>query len=141
MDTDRDRVITKSNERYYSYLAQGELRFQQCGACGYTRHPAREICPECLNDTHDWVQHDGTGRIEALIWYFTNAVTSAAAGRWASPDVLPYNVAIVKLDEGPSLTTTIADVEFGDVAVGARVDSVFVEVPAGFTSLQFRPVA
>ena len=56
--------------------------------------------------------------------------------------MLPYNVAIVKLDEeGPSLTTTIADVEFGDVDVGARVDSVFVEVPAGYTSLQFRPVA
>jgi uncharacterized OB-fold protein len=139
MDIDRDRVVTKSNERYYEYLERGELRFQRCDACGYVRHPAREFCPECLNASHEWVLHDGAGRIEALIWYFANVVESGDAGLWGRPDVLPYNAAVVRLDDGgPSLVTTIAEAEFGDVGVGDTVRPVFARMPTGFTSLQFR---
>ena len=47
----------------------------------------------------------------------------------------PYVVGIVKLDEGPRITSQIVDCELDDVRIGSRVRAVFRKVdeegPAG----------
>ncbi len=40
----------------------------------------------------------------------------------------PYIMAIIKLDEGPSLTAQIVDCSISDVKIGTRVKSVFRKI-------------
>ena len=41
---------------------------------------------------------------------------------------IPYILAIVKLSDGPMITTQIADCEIGEVKVGMKVKSVFRKI-------------
>ena len=59
----------------------------------------------------------------------------------AFADETPQVQAIVELDEGIRMTTTLVDVEPDRVAVGATVEPVFDDGPDGITLLRFRPVS
>jgi uncharacterized protein len=51
----------------------------------------------------------------------------------------PQLLAIVELDEGPRLTTTLVDVAPEQVRVGVEVAPVFDHVDDGHTLLRYRP--
>lgn len=91
---------TGLSEPYWTGLRQGELRFQRCAACHNAWLPPREECPRCWNDTWSWEPAAGRGRIVSWVVY-RQAVHPAFEQR------LPYNVAIVELDEGPRMITNI----------------------------------
>ncbi len=93
-------VITPLTAPFWEGLAEGELRYQRCGACGNAWLPAREECPRCLSDDVAWQPSSGRGRLISWVIYHT-AVHPAFADR------VPYNVAIVELDEGPRLISNI----------------------------------
>lgn len=97
-------VVTPLNAPYWDGLAQGELRYQRCGRCANAWLPAREECPRCLADDVSWEASSGRGRTISWVVYHT-AVHPSFAER------LPYNVAIVELDEGPRLITNILAAE------------------------------
>lgn len=101
--------VTPLTEPYWSGLAAGELRFQRCHACGNAWLPARDQCPRCLSGLHTWEVASGGGRIISWVVY-RQAVHEAFAER------VPYNVAIVELDEGPRLITNV-DAPEGDLAI------------------------
>ena len=92
--------VTPLTEPYWSGLAEGELRFQRCGSCANVWLPARDACPQCLAPGPTWEPAGGGGRIISWVVYH-QAVHEAFADR------VPYNVAIVELDEGPRLITNI----------------------------------
>lgn len=84
---------------YRRFLAKGEFRLQCCSRCGYARYPARWICPECLNEEFDWELMSGSGMVETFTWYlhsFDKRFTN-----------VPYNVALVRIAEGPRLITNV----------------------------------
>lgn len=91
--------IDSINRPHWEGLAQGELRFQQC-ACGHRWLPARAQCPCCLGDSWQWVAAAGGGRILSWVVYHH-------AYHPAFKERVPYNVALVELDEGPRLMTNI----------------------------------
>lgn len=93
--------VTELNRPYWDGLARGHLLFQRCD-CGHAWLPARKLCPSCLQDSVRWEQARGTGRLVSWVVYHT-AFHEAFAER------LPYNVAIVELDEGPRLITNMVD--------------------------------
>lgn len=105
---------------YRALLADGKIRFQKCMGCGTLRHPPRWICPECLSEEWIWSEISGQGEIEYLCWYM-----QSFDARFPS---VPYNVAIVKLAEGPRITTNILDTLPGEPAVG---DAVLSEIGVG----------
>ncbi len=104
--------VTPLTEPYWSGLAAGELRFQHCRDCGNAWLPARDECPRCLSSSHDWQVASGAGRIISWVVY-RQAVHEAFVER------IPYNVAIVELDEGPRLITN----------VDAREEELAIELP------------
>lgn len=127
-----EQVIAESQEaEYRAFLAAGTVKMQRCGACRYVRHPARWICPQCLSEQWSWETLAGGGRVETFVWYF-----ESLDPRFVE---LPYNVAIVQLDEGPRVITNVLEVAFGDLSAGQAVTAVVKSGPDGAPLLCFRP--
>jgi uncharacterized OB-fold protein len=113
-------IIQESQEpEYQAFLKEGKIRFQKCAQCATVRHPARWICPECLSEDWEWTEVSGRGEIESLVWYnepFDRHFTRT-----------PYNVAVVRLVEGPRIVTNILGVAPGEPEVGDAVSLVIDE--------------
>lgn len=93
-------ALTPLNEPYWSALRGGQLLFQAC-ACGARWLPARPECPSCLkSEDWRWTPSRGLGRVVSWVVYHVAYHPAFAAQ-------LPYNVALVELDEGPRLITNI----------------------------------
>lgn len=109
--------ITDLTRPYWDALEQGHLVFQRCD-CGNAWLPAHRLCPSCLKPTVRWERSAGHGRLVSWVVYHT-AYHEAFASR------LPYNVALVELDEGPRLITNIVDSSHalrGDARVALQVE-------------------
>lgn len=85
---------------------------QLCSSCGTTRHPPRPVCARCQSFAYDWVACSGGGTL------FSWTVAHHAAHPAVAQDV-PYNIALVQVDEGPLLASTV--VEADELAIGQRV--------------------
>lgn len=124
-------TVTPLTEPYWSGLAEGELRYQRCRSCGHAWLPAREECPRCLADAWEWTPAGGRGRIVSWVVYH-QAFHPAFAER------LPYNVAVVELDEGPRMITNILATE-PDLAIERPV-VLQIEQESGLSIPRFRLV-
>jgi len=93
--------IDSINEPYWTGLREGKLLFQAC-TCGHAWLPPRALCPRCLTTDWSWQKAAGRGAIESWVVYHV-------AYHPAFKDKLPYNVAIVKLEEGPKLITNVVE--------------------------------
>jgi uncharacterized OB-fold protein len=112
---------------FQSGLEHHELRVQRCSACGYVRHPARWLCPECLSEDYSWDRLSGDGHVETFTWYLRH-VPPVPKEIQRQP---PYNVAVVALVEGPRVLSNVEDVAFGELQVGDRVTARFDDAPTG----------
>jgi uncharacterized OB-fold protein len=92
---------------YRDSLADGTLSFQRCAKCSNAWLPPRDACPACLSPEWAWEAASGRGRVLSWVIYH-RAYHPAFAER------VPYNVAVVELDEGPRLVTNILGVEAGE---------------------------
>lgn len=86
-------------EAYLAALHEGRLMLQAC-ACGHRWLPPREACPACLNTRWAWQPASGSGRLVSWVVYHV-------AFHDSFRERLPYNVALVELDEGPRMITNI----------------------------------
>jgi uncharacterized protein len=115
---------------YHDALARHELVMQRCSGCGVIRHPARWICPQCWSEDFAWTQMSGAGVVHTFVWYM-----EPFDPRFSD---VPYNVSVVRLDEGVQVLGTVADCAFGDLHVGMRVQASFRDAAEGSTVLEFR---
>lgn len=104
---------------YWDKIAVGRLTFQRCQACGHAWLPPREQCPQCLGAEYVWQDAAGGGVIVSWVVYRTAYHPTLA-------DRLPYNVAIIRLDEGPQLisnlvTDDLSEPAYDRIRVGGRV--------------------
>jgi uncharacterized OB-fold protein len=120
-----DPEITPINAPYWRALDEGRLVFQCCRGCGHRWLPPRAECPGCLGDAWDWRDASGRGRLVSWVVY-------RVAYHDSLRDRLPYNVAVVELDEGPRLITSIPDRPDGaGLTMDARVTLVTPPGPTG----------
>lgn len=126
--------IDDLNRPFYEGLAAGELRLQRCTSCGLLRYPIASICPDCLGRDAVWEKLSGRATVYSTV-VFHQVYDPAFA------DQVPYNVAIVELDEGPRLMSNVIGVDPASVVVGDPVDVVFTEVGDGVFIPQFVPRA
>jgi uncharacterized OB-fold protein len=78
----------------------------------------------------EWTVLTGLGEIHSFLWYYRSLDPRF-------PDV-PYNVAIVQLDEGPRVYSNIINVSPDDLRVEQRVMAEFQPVDAEHALLLFR---
>src|SRR4051812_37462597 len=100
---------------YLDGIAAGELRLQRCTDCLQIRTLPSPMCPECHSLAWDEVPASG----RATIWAWAINSRSSAA----PPPIL----AVVELEEGPRLTTSLVEVDAASVKVGMPVHAVFLE--------------
>ena len=116
METPKPEV-TELSRPYWDALRQGHLLVQHCEG-GHTWLPARRHCPVCLSPVVRWERASGQGRLVSWVVYHT-AYHAAFETR------LPYNVALVELQEGPRLLTNIVDTNeslVGDARVELKIE-------------------
>jgi hypothetical protein len=80
------------------------------------------------------VWHDVPGRGTVLTFTVAHQPTARPFA-----DESPQLLAVVELDEGVRMTTTLVDVEPGSITVGMPVVPVFDHGADGVTLLRFRP--
>lgn len=95
--------ITPLSKPYWDALQQGRLCFQHCECCGHAWLPPRAECPDCWEPKWQWKTASGKGRLISWVIYH-HAYHPEFKAR------LPYNVALVELDEGPRLITNIVNI-------------------------------
>ncbi|WP_137389879.1 Zn-ribbon domain-containing OB-fold protein [Rhodoligotrophos defluvii] len=105
-------------DAYWAALDEGRLTFQRCGACGNGWLPPRTECPRCWSPDWRWEKAEGTATVVSWVIYHT-----AFDKRFQ--ERLPYNVAVVELDEGPRMVTNLVDLPDGQQdLIGRRVELV-----------------
>ena len=118
--------------------ARYRLIGSKCKNCNEVYYPPRKVCPKCKKARMDEVKLKGNGKIE------TYTVIHVAPEGFE--EQVPYVVAIVRLEEGPCLTTQIVDCEPEDVYIGMPVEACFRRISedgeAGviYYGLKFRPI-
>ncbi len=88
----------------------------------------RSHAPLTLADDLEWREISGEGTL----------YTYTIARRPTAPDFAgeePQIIAVVELDEGPRLTSTLVNVEEDEISVGMRVRPAFEDVPNTETTL------
>jgi uncharacterized OB-fold protein len=125
--------ITDVNRGFWEATERGELALQRCGDCGALRYPIAEVCPQCLSTSTEWTPL--SGRASLFSWIvFHNAYHAG----WR--DRLPYNVALVKLEEGPLLFSNVGCDEATEFSIGMPLTVVF-EREGDITIPRFAPAA
>lgn len=117
---------------FWDALQREELRLPCCRACGHWLFPIGSCCTNCLSDDLEWKRLSGKGEVWSYIVYH-----HAFAPEFK--DKLPYNVAIVKLDEGPRLLSNIVGIPADAVRSGMRVSAQFDVIDEAHSLLRFHP--
>lgn len=91
---------TPETRHFWDGCKEGELRLQRCVACTESYFPPRPFCPKCGNREVEVYKASGRG----VLW-------SYVINHRPRPDMgtEPYAIAVVKLDEGPTMMTNIVD--------------------------------
>lgn len=92
------------------------LEGTRCTGCGDIAFPPREVCRACGADQLEKHRLGGQGEV----YSFTRIYAPPAGSERAAP----YDVALIRLDEGPLVTARLTDVDLGEVAIGDRVEMV-----------------
>jgi uncharacterized OB-fold protein len=117
--------------RYWKALRQGELLFQRCQNCHQAQLPPRGRCTNCLSNELRWEESSGHAHVVSWVVYHYPFHKGYA-------DRIPYNVAVVELDEGPRLITNIVGIENDDIRMGMRLE-LTIEEEDGLSLARFRP--
>ena len=125
--------ITPVTRPFWEGARAHKLLIQRCRRCGHVRFPPAPVCPECLAPATDWVEARGRG--EVVSWVVFHQVYFEGFRAEA-----PYNVTLVRLDEGPSLLTNVVGIPNERLKVGMPVEVVFEEATPEVTLPKFRPV-
>jgi uncharacterized OB-fold protein len=107
------------------------LMIQRCTNCGTDQLPGRFVCDECFAKDPEWVEASGHGTV------FTFVVVHQPYHPAFSEEI-PYNVAVVELEEGPRLVSTIVGVDNEDIHVGMQVEVEFEDVTEEISLPRFR---
>jgi uncharacterized OB-fold protein len=94
----------------------GRLELQRCADCATLRYPVSDICPSCLSLASTWERVSGDGEV-----YSFGVFRHQYKHDWPTP----YTVALIRLDEGPTLISNVVGCAPEDVRVGMPVSVVF----------------
>lgn len=138
LDSERTSVaqyapaITPVNQPYWDGLARGVLNLQRCAGCGSWQFPPAKYCRTCLGDDVHWTPSAGTGRI----WSWVRFHKAYLPGYRDTP----YYVAMVRMDEGPMLTTRLTEADAQVLDLDSPVQITFTHSADGVVLLGAAPI-
>jgi uncharacterized OB-fold protein len=124
--------IDDINLPFWEATRRGELRLQRCKDCRHVWYPAGTNCPKCLSTSFEWGPMSGRGTVWSFIVYHH-------CWHRGFEKEIPYNVAMIQLDEGPIVITNVVDVKNEAIKVGMPVKVVFEPATDEVTLFKFKP--
>ncbi len=123
--------IHNETKAYWDAARSHQLLLRKCRACGQYHFYPRDFCPSCFSFDVEWVKASGRGTV-----YSVTICHIPAAG---FKDVVPYNLVLVELEEGPRMMSNIVDCPNDDITIGMAVEVVFDDVTPEVTLPKFKP--
>jgi uncharacterized OB-fold protein len=125
--------IQRWSKPFWEGTKQKKLLIQQCKDCNSNIFYPRKFCPECWSSNTSWVEASGKGKV------FTFSVTMTGVEDRFVND-LPFILALVDLEEGVRMMTTIVECQPEEVKIGMDVEVIFEDITDEFTLPKWRPV-
>jgi uncharacterized OB-fold protein len=118
---------------YWEGCRNRQLLIQRCGKCRHHQFYPRSICTACMAEDPEWVESGGHGTVRSFT-VIRHPVSKAYA------EEVPYVIALIQLDEGPVMMSSLLDCEPENARTGARVEVVFEDWTDEVTMPKFRPL-
>jgi len=126
--------VHEETRPFWEGTKKHKLVIQRCKDCGEFRFYPRTACIYCLSENTEWVEVSG----KAKVYSFTIAHRPA---RPAFANDVPYNIAVIELEEGVRMTSNIVECENDDIKVDMPVEVVFDDVTDEITLPRFKPAS
>lgn len=123
---------TPLDEEFWAHCAQERLCFQRCTRCYTWRHLPRLLCAHCGSDRWEWEASSGRGHL--FSW-----TVSHQAVLPEFRDQVPFVVALVELEEGVRMVSTLRGVALEDLALDLPLQLDFERVDEETALPVFRP--
>ena len=124
---------TEISAPYWDGLKAHEVRLQQCEEHGHWLFFPRRHCPTCGARQLAWHAVSGEG----TLYSFTVARVPTLP---EFSDEMPQLLAVVELDQGVHVNTTLVGVDPAALRIGQRLRPVFDERPGSVTLLRYTPL-
>ena len=125
-------TINRDSDPYWTSAREHALKFQRCSSCGEFRFYPSLACHVCSSLEFEWLPISGKAVVHTFSIVYRGPGSPFA-------DLLPLVVAMVTLDEGPSMMTNIVDCPIEDVKIGMPVELTYEDVDDRITLPVFRP--
>ena len=122
------------SREFWEGTKRHELLIQKCKDCGEKVFYPKIFCPHCSSSNLGWVRASGKGSVYSF---------STTLGKNAPSGFLhdvPYVTAIIRLEEGVKLMSTIVDCSWEDVKCDMDVEVLFDDVTDEITLPRFKPI-
>ena len=124
--------VDEESRSFWEGAKRHELCLQKCQDCGKFHFYPRSICPHCFSYNTEWTRVSGRGKV----YSFTVAHKT---GLPAFQQDVPYNIAIIELEEGVRMMSNIVECRNEDLSIDMPVEVVFDDVTPEITLPKFRP--
>lgn len=104
-------------EQFYKFASERKLMAAKCKKCATMFLPPRPMCTKCFSSDLEWVELKNKGKL------LTYTVIHVSPKQFES--LIPYNVGIVKLEDGPKLPGMIQGVAPEKISVGMDLEVDF----------------
>ena len=111
---------------FWDAATEGRFLIKACTTCGRAHWYPRAVCPFCMSDRTEWREGSGQGTI------YSFSVMQRAP--------VPYAIAYVTLEDGPTMMTNIVYCDFSGLRIGQKVRLVFKPTEGGPPVPMFTPV-
>lgn len=122
-------VATETSAPFWDGLREQQVHIQQCADCGHWIFYPRKRCSQCLSERLEWKIISGMG---TLYSYTLSRVPTAPEFADEKPQIL----AVVQLDEGPRLNSSLRFLEESEIKIGMPLKPYF-EQREDITLLQY----
>lgn len=114
-------IPTAISEPFWSALQRGEFALQRCESCGEAIFYPRAHCPHCWSEKLTWRTASGRGTVKSF-----SAIHRPGHFAWSA--VAPYVIALIDLEEGPTMLSQLIVDAPADACVGMHVTLRAVQI-------------
>ena len=125
--------IHSETKHYWDSARRHELHIQRCRTCGQHYFPPRDFCPSCFSFDVEWTKVSGRGTLYSFTVFHRPAP--------GFEEDVPYNIALIDLEEGTRMMSTIVECPLEDLKIGMPVEVVFDDITTEVTLPKFKPVS
>ena len=114
-------IPTRVSRPFWDAAREGRLCLQKCEACARWVFYPRSHCPHCWSPRIAWHEASGKGVLQSY-----TVIHRPGHPAWNA--VAPFTVAIVALQEGPTMLSLLVDIKQDEIPAGLPLAVQFVRV-------------